>query len=140
MDPARLHRPGLGAVTENLAAFILARLAEYETASTGGVYLHLDGAAPLWLGDAATTQRLVAALRVLVAEVTSWPHVYSPDTAQRCPRSVDPNVDPAYGCGPCECGVDLRRRAVLTALAAAWMPPGPPVGAVWTERVSGPPA
>lgn len=86
-----------------------------------------------WLAADATAKRSI------VAEVMSWRHRYEGmDAYYSCAQAADPDPvpgedgGPGSGCadedragGPCDCGLDARRAAILAALAGLYNPKDP---------------
>lgn len=78
--------------------------------------------------DPARVLRDVVAKRAILAEVASWRHDYvDGDSWLSCAQAVDPHdeegvsgsgcADDARRGGPCECGLERRRNAILYPLA-----------------------
>ena len=81
--------------------------------------------------DPTRVLREVAGKRAILAEVTSWQHVYvDGDSWLSCAQAVDEHDEeqtPGSGCaddsrrgGPCECDLERRREAILRPLALAY--------------------
>jgi hypothetical protein len=106
----------------------IARLEQVSDDEAGFVTNQRADAAHIVLNDPAQIIRDVAADRAILAEVQTWKHDYNDsDPYYSCSQASSTWQDdrsPGSGCDdedragkPCDCGVDQRRMAILTALA-----------------------